>query len=366
MTVRKLTDGSAKPWLAEVYPAGRGGPRKRKRFATKGEALAWERWLLEQAEQKPWLGTVADETDSRTLTDLIGVWHGRHGRSLAAGDKIHALLLRMAEQMGNPVAAEFSVKTFAHYRDERLAGRIVFSKYEKGGRVASAATVNREHAHLSAMFNELIRLGEWTGTNPLAGLRAFRTSESERGFLTHEEIAKLLAACEMSSNPDLLTVVKLCLATGARWSEVQNMTLANISPGRITFMRTKGKRNRTVPISDDLYNLIPKKSGRLFSDCYEFFRTVLGKIDVALPDGQCSHVLRHTFASHFMMSGGNILVLQRILGHTSITMTMRYAHFAPDHLDEAMRLNPWATMQSGDKMAAENQNGGQQQPTVAM
>ena len=41
-----------------------------------------------------------------------------------------------------------------------------------------------------------------------------------------------------------------------------------------------------------------------------------------------------------MMRGGNILVLQRILGHTDIKVTMRYAHFAPDHLTEAVELNP--------------------------
>ena len=42
-----------------------------------------------------------------------------------------------------------------------------------------------------------------------------------------------------------------------------------------------------------------------------------------------------------MMNGGNILVLKEILGHTSIQMTMRYAHFAPDHLDAAVQLNPY-------------------------
>ena len=41
-----------------------------------------------------------------------------------------------------------------------------------------------------------------------------------------------------------------------------------------------------------------------------------------------------------MINGGNILVLQQILGHQSINMTMRYAHFAPDHLEEAIKLNP--------------------------
>ncbi len=41
-----------------------------------------------------------------------------------------------------------------------------------------------------------------------------------------------------------------------------------------------------------------------------------------------------------MMNGGNILVLQRVRGHTDIKMTMRYAHFAPDHLEDAVKLTP--------------------------
>jgi site-specific recombinase XerD len=63
---------------------------------------------------------------------------------------------------------------------------------------------------------------------------------------------------------------------------------------------------------------------------------------IELPDGQLTHVLRHTFASHFMQRGGDLLVLQRILGHHSITVIQRYAHFAPEHLDQALYLNPLA------------------------
>lgn len=48
------------------------------------------------------------------------------------------------------------------------------------------------------------------------------------------------------------------------------------------------------------------------------------------------HALRHTFASHFIMSGGNILSLQKILGHSDIKMTLIYAHLAPDFLGEEM------------------------------
>ena len=66
------------------------------------------------------------------------------------------------------------------------------------------------------------------------------------------------------------------------------------------------------------------------------------KLNIEIPSGQASHILRHTFASHFMMNGGNILVLRDVLGHADISMAMRYAHFAPDHLSEAISLNPLA------------------------
>lgn len=70
-----------------------------------------------------------------------------------------------------------------------------------------------------------------------------------------------------------------------------------------------------------------------------------------------THALRHTFASHFMMAGGNILTLQKILGHQSLTMTMRYAHLAPEHLQEAKALNPLALMKSSDNFRARKSEG---------
>jgi len=78
----------------------------------------------------------------------------------------------------------------------------------------------------------------------------------------------------------------------------------------------------------------------LFKPCCQAFRKAMLRAGIETPVGQLTHVFRHTFASHFMMNGGNILVLQRILGHTDIKVTMRYAHFALDHLTDAMKLNP--------------------------
>ena len=81
---------------------------------------------------------------------------------------------------------------------------------------------------------------------------------------------------------------------------------------------------------------------RIFGYAWSAFREGIERAGIVLPEGQMTHALRHTFASHFMMKGGNILTLQRILGHASLAMTMRYAHLAPDHLQEATRLNPLA------------------------
>src|SRR6185369_1975523 len=99
-----------------------------------------------------------------------------------------------------------------------------------------------------------------------------------------------------------------------------------ITVGKVTFIKTKGKRNRTIPLAPEILAELPKKNGGLFEACYYAFRSALERAGIELPAGQLTHVLRHTFASHFMMNGGNILVLQKILGHTDIKMTMRYAH----------------------------------------
>lgn len=78
----------------------------------------------------------------------------------------------------------------------------------------------------------------------------------------------------------------------------------------------------------------------LFSVDYAEYRKILKSVKPDLPRGQAVHVLRHTFAAHFMMNGGNILTLQKIMGHASIQQTMTYAHLSPDYLQDAISYNP--------------------------
>lgn len=335
MTVRKLNNGQ---WVADFYPVnrsdGKQGKRVRKKFATKGEALAFENYILQKVEDTPWLGKGKDK---RRLSDLIHLWFERHGITLRDGDKRKSAMLWADECMGSPMATEFTAQLFTAYRAKRLDGH--FARTKRVTQV-SPRTMNLEHAYFLAVFNELKRLGEWDAPNPLEAVRQFRTEESEMAYLTGEQIDRLLEECRNSSAKDLEMIVRICLSTGARWGEAEKLKRSQISKEKITFVKTKGKRNRTIPVDNSIIEKLPKKDGALFEPCYYAFRNALNRAEIYLPPGQLTHVLRHTFASHFMMNGGNILVLQRILGHTDIKMTMRYAHFAPYHLVEAVKLNP--------------------------
>lgn len=344
MAIRKNPAGG---WICELYPNGAKGKRIRKKFATKGEALAFEQYTV----QNPWQ---EEKEDRRTLKDLIDSWYSAHGITLKDGLKRQLAMHHAFECMGEPLARDFDAQMFSRYREKRLNG-----EYARSNRVkeVSPRTLNLELAYFRAVFNELNRLGEWKGENPLKNMRPFRTEEMEMAWLNQEQIAVLLAECQRHENQDLVNVVKICLATGARWSEAEQLKKSQLTNFKITYINTKGKKNRTVPISKELFNTLPDdRAGRLFSDCYGAFRSALERTGIELPAGQLTHVLRHTFASHFMMNSGNILVLQRVLGHTDIKMTMRYAHFAPDHLEDAVKLNPLAM--SGDKVAVEMADNG--------
>nr|WP_231422685.1 tyrosine-type recombinase/integrase [Pseudomonas sp. Leaf59] len=203
--------------------------------------------------------------------------------------------------------------------------------------------MNHELAYLRALFNELERLGEWEGDNPVGKVRALKFDETEMAYLEAEQIGPLLADLD-ARDAATGVVARICLATGARWSEAEGLTSRQVRGGRIHFARTKSSKNRTVPISEDLQKQI--KTELPFGDCYKKFEASVDAVKLDLPAGQLTHVLRHTFASHYMMNGGDILTLQRVLGHGSLAMTMKYAHFSPGHLAEVVSLNPLSKVET--------------------
>lgn len=340
MSIKKLDDGQ---WLVDCRPEGRNGPRVRQKVQSKNEAVHVERRLMGDGAN----GTFEKKAkrDDRRLTALIDLWFKSHGCTLKRGEERQRALVSMADRMGDPRAADFSTTHFTQYRADRLAGKYgresAGSGRKKGeqAKPVSANTLNHELAYLRAVFNELERLGEWKGDNPLSKVRALKFDETEMAYLSVEQIPPLLADLDARSVAAGL-VARICLATGARWSEAEGLAARQVRDCRIHFTRTKSSKNRAVPITETLQKQI--KAVLPFGDCYKRFGEAVAAVGLDLPAGQLTHVLRHTFASHYMMNGGDILTLQRVLGHASLAMTMKYAHFSPGHLADVVNLNPLA------------------------
>nr|WP_264767439.1 tyrosine-type recombinase/integrase [Klebsiella pneumoniae] len=239
MTIRKQPNGK---WLCECYPNGRNGKRVRKQFATKGEAIAFESFTMEEVNKKPWLG---EKEDRRHLSELIELWYSLYGQTLADPKRLMAKLRIICNGLGDPIASELTAGEFTKYREARLKGEV---RNEDGTLMSPVKprTVNLEQRNLSSVFGTLKKLGHWSAPNPLAGLPTFKIAEGELAFLTPEEIKRLLDACADSQSPSLLMIAKICLATGARWSEAENLQSHQVSKYRITYTKTKGKKNRTV------------------------------------------------------------------------------------------------------------------------
>lgn len=324
MAIEQLPDGR---WKVDIEPVK--GKRYRKTVKTKGEALRFEATCRTKCiESRDWS---PKPKDRRKLSELIDRYHHLHGHTLTDGARVRLILLALARELSDPVAVSLTANLYCEVRHSQLSAGV----HQK--------TVNNRLGYLKAVYNQLRRLGDIDYVNPLDFVRPLRLQERPLSFLTSDQIAELLEALDVRQGvPGIGLVARVCLSTGARWGEAQGLTPDRVRNGSVTFANTKSKRTRTIPVAPSLETSLLEHFKRhgLFSNCMLTFSRALATTSIKLPAGQATHVLRHTFASHFVINGGNILTLQKILGHSSLAMTMRYAHLSPDHLQDALTFNP--------------------------
>jgi len=176
----------------------------------------------------------------------------------------------------------------------------------------------------------------------MIGIRKLRFNETELTYLTKEQIKLLLETLKRISIDTYITT-KICLSVGTRWSEATGIKARNIANNRISLTDTKNGKIRQLPLTKELADEVRENAP--FKDGYSTFVRVIRSLEIDMPKGQLTHILRHSFASHFMMNGGDILTLQKTLGHSDLKMTMRYAHLSPEHLERVVTLNPISKMQ---------------------
>jgi len=212
------------------------------------------------------------------------------------------------------------------------------------------ATVNRSIAVIKHIFTKAV---DWrvVYTEVLSRVRKVKLlPENNRRlrYLSKEECQSLINACDSHLKPIVITA----LNTGMRKSEILNLLWDNIdfNHGFILLDKTKNGERKEIPINDSLRKAL-KGILRRLDNPYVFYNPDTDKpyrndfkrsFNSALRRAGIKdfkfHDLRHTFASHLIMAGVDITTVKELLGHKTLTMTLRYAHLAPSHKVKAMKI----------------------------
>lgn len=205
------------------------------------------------------------------------------------------------------------------------------------------------------MFN-LAVAWKMRADNPADGFRRRMETERER-FLSMDELARLGEALQAAEDQRAAGIVRMCMLTGARLGEVRTARFEHFNLELGTWTKpganTKQRRVHRIPISADTAALVrlrrvavPKGSEWLFpgdalgddgapkDQPVQEIRRFWAGIQAAaqLPDVRI-HDLRHTFASLLVSGGASLEMIGKLLGHSQMRTTQRYAHL----LDSPLR-----------------------------
>ena len=219
------------------------------------------------------------------------------------------------------------------------------------------------HNHLTLLISILRYAREYSWRRKVPKIRKPKIKKMGANFRylkTKPEIEKFLNSAK-DEGQFTYSLYLIAIYTGMRQGEIAGLKWSDIDFEKrlITVQRsydgpTKSGEPRIVPILDVILKplqelaltafneiVFPNQAGKMQCRCARIFDETLKRILLRagfLPQNQGGsavhyitfHGLRHTFASHWMMNGGDIFKLQKILGHANIETTMIYSHLAPD------------------------------------
>ena len=234
-----------------------------------------------------------------------------------------------------------------HYIDEiRKAHVAEFVAHQKREGLKSP-TIRRYLATLSSLFSFAERSG-WLNQNPLARFdkRSLPEAQPRTRFLSKEEYRRLLSA----SKPHLKPIIEMAVETGLRSEELLGLRWEQVDLERreVRLTVTKSNRPRVVPLSDRVvailvarpriadcpFVFINPSTGNRYKTVKRAFQTTCRRSGI---EDLRFHDLRHTFASWAVQNGADLYRLSRILGHSTLQMTTRYAHLATEQLHEVVK-----------------------------
>jgi integrase len=246
---------------------------------------------------------------------------------------------------------------FGRMRLEEVGARnIVEYKAAKLATGLSKKTINN---HLTCFGSLLSRAVEWKHLDRAPKLDLFtlpKVRDQEFDWLTRDDAGRIVEKSSGYWRP----MVVLALNTGMRLGEIEALRWCDLDlkRGVVRVMRSWWKGNvfttpksgkpREIPLNPTTMSTLkdhPRMVGCEFV-FHSFRGNVIGKSDCHRGlVGICTdagvravgwHVLRHTFASHLVQAGVPLKAVQELLGHSTITMTERYAHLSPDVRREAV------------------------------
>ena len=273
-------------------------------------------------------------------------------------DRFHNFLER------NNCPTDVSYLNRSHIRDF-IRYLQVEARVPHTGTPLSPATIQGYIRTLKAFFSWATR-EEYIRSNPMAVIQMPKSPTKIISTFTDEQLAKLTDAClrsNINGHRDL-TILLLFLDSGLRVSELVGIELVDVSlsEGHIVIRQGKGKQERIVPVgsivqkslwkyinlhrskplTDNIANLFLSDNGLPLtkSGIQQMMRRLAGRAGIT--EVRCSpHTFRHSFAKRYLINGGDIFSLQRILGHSSLASVRLYLNlFACDIKKQHRRFSP--------------------------